>query len=110
MPSERDLMKQSVEHQTPKSVKKRPAPAPSDPTRIEQEQKEFRYGVPFLARVHPDTKDAVDKAVADHNVQKGSLVDFLLRASLYQLKTGRIELPIIGDDDKPKKLRLPPLE
>ena len=94
MSKSRDLYRQVAEREKPEATKKRrPAPKPSL-TRSQAVKREKDKKKSTAWKLSPDTKPAIDRAAAKHGVGRGELVDFLLRAGLRLLATGRIELPV----------------
>ena len=88
-----------------KQSKKRSKP---NKTRQEIESaKDAKHGKPRTFRLSDETISMIDDASEQHNVQKSSLVEFLIRAALYQVNTGKIALPVQESDDKPRKVDMP---
>lgn len=99
MSSNRDMFRNVAEGMKPaatkakKPKKKRAAPTP----RLSKEQAAQQQRLKKKAtawKLHPDTKPAIDRAASEFRVSRGELVDFLLRAGLFQLATGKIKLPL----------------
>ena len=104
--SERKSIRKAVRRQAPRAYKRtapRPKPTPEDIL-----AKDRRLGRPTTFRLDPQVRTALDMASDKYNVRKRDLVEFLLRAGLHMVDTGRIELPI-SEDTGPSRLNLPDL-
>ena len=75
--------------------------------KAQREDYDQKYGRSRSFRISDNTFEMVGAAAKKHNVKKGNLVEFLLRAGLYQLESGRIELPIAKRDDRPRDIEMP---
>lgn len=71
------------------------------PNQKEENRKEQKRAVSY--RIGLDTRDRINFAAARHNVEKSSLVRFLLNFALDELETQRLTLPI-ASDPRPRKL------
>jgi len=92
----RELFTQVAEEQRPPATK-RVVPKKKR-TRADREARYQKYGKPAPYRLQIDTIDAISAAAKKHKVRNSKLVDVLLRQGLYLLSTGRITLPIEGDE------------
>jgi hypothetical protein len=71
------------------------------PNQRESNRKKQQRAVSY--RIGLDTRDRINTAAEQHNVEKSSLVRFLLNFALDELELSRITLPIVSDP-RPRKL------
>ena len=105
MSKQRDVLRESFREGAPASMraseKKRKAPDPGKTkadSALEARDKSISRGVRKSWRLHPDTPPAVERAAQRYNVTQRDLVDFLLRAGLAMLASGKIKLPVKPDE------------
>ncbi len=90
----REFYQQQAREEKPKAIRKRPAPKPRKPkVKRPDAKKATAWKLP------PDTKPAIDMAAERYGVERGELVDFILRAGLQMLAIGKIELPVKPNED-----------
>ena len=67
--------------------------APHKPqTRSEKESQERKWGKPTSIRLHPDIREAMERAAKRYGVRKRDLYNFLLRASLNLLSDKKLNI------------------